>query len=295
VEGIDECISVVQGRVKPELNAMLTADFSHKEINTALSQMHPFKSSSPDGFGVSFYQHHWDTIGAKVRGAILEFLNGGTLNPTINETFIALIRKTAKATNVVDFRPISLCNVVYKLMAKVLTNRMKLVLPSIISQHQSAFVPGRLITDNILIAFKALHTMNSRMSGKKGFMAVKVDMWKAYDRVEWPFLEAMMWTMGFEERWISLIMACVRSVTYSILVNGQPYGKISPFHGLCQGDPLSPYLFLIVAEGLSSLMAKEEVEKHITGVPIAACGFRLSHLFFANDSLLFCREIFWNG
>jgi len=292
VTGIEECTSAVQVRVKPELNAMLTSEFTHEEVNTALSQMHPLKSPGPDGLGASFYQHHWGTIGAKVRGAVLDFLNRGNFNTSINETFIALIPKMERVSNVADFRPISLCNVIYKLVSKVLANRLKLVLPSIISQHQSAFVPGRLITDNILIAYEALHTMNSRMKGKKGFMAAKIDMRKAYDRVEWPFLEAMMRTMGFEERWITLVMTCVRSVTYSILVNSQPYGKIVPSRGLRQGDPLSPYLFLIVAEGLSSLMAKAEAENRITGVPIAAGGFRLSHLFFADDSLLFCRANF---
>jgi hypothetical protein len=292
VSGIEECISAVQVRVKPELNAMLSSEFTHEEVNTALSQMHPLKSPGPDGFGASFYQHHWGTIGAKVRGAVLDFLNRGNFNISINETFIALIPKMERVSTVADFRPISLCNVIYKLVSKVLANRLKLVLPSIISQHQSAFVPGRPITDNILIAYEALHTMNSRMTGKKGFMAAKIDMRKAYDRVEWPFLEAMMRTMGFEERWITLIMTCVRSVTYSILVNSQPYGKIVPYRGLRQGDPLSPYLFLIVAEGLSSLMARAEVENRITRVPIAAGGFRLSHLFFADDSLLFCRANF---
>jgi hypothetical protein len=242
VAGIEECAFVVHARVKPEMNAMLSAEFSHEEINLALSQMHPVKSLGLDGFGVSFYQHHWESIGAKVRGAVLDFLNGCNFIPSINETFIVLIPKLANVATVVDFRPISFCNVMYKLVAKVLANMLKVVLSSIISQHQSAFVPGRLITDDILIAFKAFHTMNSRMSGKKGFMAVTVDMRKAYDRVEWSFLETMMRTVGFEERWITLIMTCVRSVTYSVLVNGQPSGKISPSRGLRQGDSALSFL-----------------------------------------------------
>jgi hypothetical protein len=141
----------------------------------------------------------------------------------------------------------------------------------------------------VLIAYEALHSMNSRMSEKKSFMAVKVDMRKAYDRVEWPFLEAMMRTMGFEEKWITLIMTCVKSVSYSVLVNGQPFGKILPTRGLRQGDPLSPYLFLIVAEGLSALLSMAEFDKRLIGVLIAVGGYWLSHLFFADDSLFFCR------
>jgi hypothetical protein len=98
--------------------------------------------------------------------------------------------------------------------------------------------------------------------------------------VEWPFLEAMMRTIGFEERWIHLIMTCVKSVSYSVLINGQPYGRILPSRGLRQGDPLSPYLFLLAAEGLSSLLVKAEAGGRISGVPIAAGSTRLSHLFF---------------
>jgi len=289
VSGIEDCIPVVRSRVKPELNSLLSATFTREEINSALNQMQPLKSPGPDGFGVSFFKHHWGTIGDKVSEAILNFLEGGYFNPSINNTFIALIPKKDNAASVSDYRPISLCNVVYKIIAKVLANRLKLVLPSIISHNQSAFVPGRLITDNVMIAYEALHSMSSRMSGKKSFMAVKVDMKKAYDRVEWPFLEAMMRTMGFEEKWISLIMTCVMSVSYSVLVNGQPCGRITPSRGLRQGDPLSPYLFLIVAEGLSALLSQAEIEKRLTGVPIAAGGICLSHLFFADDSLLFCR------
>jgi hypothetical protein len=130
------------------------------------------------------------------------------------------------------------------------------------------------------------------MKGKKGFMAVKLDMSKAYDRVEWHYLETIMRMMGFEEKWIRIIMKCVRSVSYSILLNGLPYGDIHPTRGLRQGDPLSPYLFLLVAERLSSFLARAELEGQITGVPIIAGGIRVSHLLFPDDSLLFYRATF---
>jgi hypothetical protein len=174
----------VRAQVHPNQNAMLGAAFTNEEIDNALAQMHPLKSLGPDGFGVSFYQHHWEIIGEKVHGAALDFLNGGNLCPVINETYIVLIPKMENVVLVADYRPISLCNMMYKIVTKVLANRLKLVLPSIISQLQSAFVQGRLISNDIMIAFEALHTMNSRMNGKKVFMAVKVDMRKAYDRVE---------------------------------------------------------------------------------------------------------------
>jgi len=170
--------------------------------------------------------------------------------------------------------------------------RLKKVLPKIISQNQSAFVPGRLITDNVLVAFEALHTMQTRMKGKKGYVALKLDMSKAYDQLEWGFLEEIMRKLGFGERWIGLIMQCVQSVTYGILINGTPFGNIHPTRGLRQGDPSSSYLFLLCAEGLSALLHKAEVDGHISRVPIAAWGYKLSHLFFADESMLFCWATF---
>jgi hypothetical protein len=202
---------------------------------------------------------------------------------------IVLIPKKKPSLRVTEFRPISLCNVIYKIVSKVLANRLKRILPHIISPNQSAFVAGRHITDNILVAYETMHTMSSVLKGKGGFMALKLDMSKAYDRVEWTFLEGVMRRMGFEGSWIRLIMNCITSVSYSVLLNGDPYGYILPTRGIRQGDPISPYLFIMCAEALSAMLQAAERCRAITGVPIARGRVRLNHLFFADDSLLFCK------
>jgi hypothetical protein len=164
-----------------------------------------------------------------------------------------------------------------------------MVLPYVISPNQSAFILGRLITDNVMAAYETLHTMHTSMWSKVGFMGIKLDMSKAYNRVEWSFLEEVMKKMGFPKKWIDWVMECVRSVTYSIIVNGQPVGHIKPMKGLRQGDPISPYLFLICAEDLSAMLIQAELRGVISGVPISKRGPKISHLFFADDSLLFCK------
>jgi hypothetical protein len=220
---------------------------------------------------------------------IIEILNSEVMPYDLNMTNIVLIPKTKTPACVTEFRPISLCNVLYKVLSKVLANRLKRVLPAIISPTQSASIPGRLILDNILAAYETLHTMHTSMRGKKGFMAVKLDMSKAYDRIEWNFLKGVMEGMGFDGRWIQLIMMCVTSTHYSVLVNGIPWGDITPTRGIRQGDPLSPYLFIICAEVLSAMLTRVNEDGRLMGVPTSKRGPRISHLFFADDSLLFCR------
>ena len=154
--------------------------------------------------------------------AILSCLNSSSILKSINHTSITLIPKVKNQERVSEFIPISLCNVIYKVVSKVIANRLKPFLNSIISETQSAFIVDKLITDNVLIAFESLHHMKTCCSRNTGFMALKLDMSKAYDRLEWVVLEKILLKMGFQNSWVSLIMECITTVSYSILVNGEP-------------------------------------------------------------------------
>ncbi|XP_028062862.1 uncharacterized protein LOC114266180 [Camellia sinensis] len=186
-----------------------------------------------------------------------------------------------------QFRPISLCNVVYKIVSKLLANRIRKILPEIISINQSAFVAGRLISDNVLASFEIFHFLKNKRHGKEGHFALKLDMSKAYNRVEWRFVRGVMERMGFNQYFVDTILYCISSVSYSVLVNGHPTKTFVPKRGLRQGDPLSPYLFVLCAEGLSSLIKRAEREGKLTGVAVCRGSPRVSHIFFADDSLLF--------
>ena len=165
-----------------------------------------------------------------------------------------------------DFHPISLGNIVSRIISRVLANRIKCILPNVIFDSQSAFVRDRSIIDNTTVAFEMLHRMRNRRKGKIGHMAVKLDISKAYDRVEWEFLRRIMLKIGILNQWVHLVMETVCIASYSILINGEPTGFITPSCGIKQGDPLSPYLFLLCTEGLSSLIRRAIENHHLKGV-----------------------------
>jgi hypothetical protein len=163
------------------------------------------------------------------------------------------------------------------------------MLGELISMNQSAFVPGRLITDNALVAFECLHFIENNTNQAKNFCAYKLDLSKAYDRVDWDFLKKVMQKLGFSHRWIDWIMSCVTSVRYQVKFNGTLLESFSPSRGLRQGDPLSSFLFLFVADGLSTLLQKEVGSNDIEPVKICRSAPGISHLLFADDGLLFFK------
>lgn len=200
--------------------------------------------------------------------------------PDLNHTLLTLIPKVKCPKRVSDFCLIALCKILYKLVSKVLANRLKQILPNIISDTQSVFQFDKAISDNILVAFKFLHHMKTKKAGKSGFMALKLDMSKTYDRVEWVFFIKIMEKMGFHSRWIQLITKCISTISYSILVNEEAKGNIKPSRGVRQGDPLSPYLFLIVSKGLTSLIHQATHVDRIWGFSLCKNGLKITQLFF---------------
>ncbi|KAA3475259.1 reverse transcriptase [Gossypium australe] len=249
--------------------------------------MSPLKALGIDGFPALFFQKYWDIVGSDISRYCLAILKGEINMDEINKTHIVLIPKIDKPKNLSQFRPISLCNVIYKIIAKVVVNRMSLALGHCIDEAQGAFIAGRQISDNTLIAYEILHSLKTRKYCKQENFALKLDMSKAYDRVEWDFLAGMMASLGFCQEWIILIMRCVCSVSYTMGINEGISDIFTPLRGLRQGDPFSPYLFLICAEGLLTLLNEAKQKRLMIGAPLGRERFSINHFIFADDCFLF--------
>lgn len=180
-ETVTRKINVVQ-------NQSLVSQVTLNEVKKALFGMHPDRSPGPDGFSPGFYQKFRSIISTDLLNLVRQFFVQGKLENDIGDANIVLIPKVKNPSTMRDLRPISLCNVVYKVISKVLSNRLKPLLNMLISENQSAFIPGRLITDNFMISYEVMHFMKRKTQGKLGWMALKLDMSKVYDRVEWFFL-----------------------------------------------------------------------------------------------------------
>ena len=187
-----------------EMNNMLLEEFTQDKVKKALFQMNPTKALGSDDMNSLFFQKYWHFVGTDVSEAVLDCINFGKFLQSINFTHVTLIPKKKNPKLMSHFRPINLCNVIFKLVSKVLANRLKRILKRIISDYQNAFVAKRVITDNILISFEILHYMKSKRQGNTTHMTLKLDMSKAYDRVKWGYLKGIMLKMGFHQGWVDL-------------------------------------------------------------------------------------------
>ena len=201
---------------------------------------------------------------------------------------IVLIPKTDYPETIRDFRPISLCNVVYKTLTKVIATRLRRVMPKIISPNQCSFVPGRQGTNNIIVAQEVIHSMRNR-KGKKGFMAIKIDLEKAYDRVRWNFVLKCLDELKIPSNVIRIIEWCLSTAKLQVMWDGEKGETFSPSRGLRQGDPLSPYLFVLIMEKFAHLIQTEVEEDNWKPFRLKKSGTCISHLFFADDLMLFAE------
>ncbi|KAL0293553.1 UNVERIFIED_CONTAM: hypothetical protein Sradi_6930300 [Sesamum radiatum] len=265
----------------------LISPIQRQEIKDALFDINEDSAPGPDGFSSCFFKATWTIIGEDVCQAVMEFFNHGRLLKQLNATLITLIPKVQMPMKVGDFRPISCCNVVYKIITKIMVKRMHLVLEKLIDSCQNAFVPGRSISDNILLAQELLSGYNQKKLPPR--CTVKVDLQKAYDMVDWDYLLAVLRLFKFPNRFIMWIEQCITTASFSISLNGSIHGFFSSSRGLRQGDPISPYLFVLVIESLH-LIIKSKVTTDTTFQYRWRCKeLGIVNLCFADDLLLFCK------
>ena len=252
------------GQAKPELGFSLAPGFwppleqlssvdndlllippSEEEIFETIRTANSNAASGPDGFSIPFFRHFWPQLKCLIKAIIRGFWLGTVDISRLSYAVLTLIPKIKGADLISQFRPIALCPVLYKIAVKAITNCLRPCMDEIISEEQSAFVPGRLITDNALLAFECLHYIQHEKNPENSYCAYKLDLSKAYDRVDWSFLERALVRWGFSELWISRVMACVSSVKYSMKFNGKLLEAFTPSRGsvkVIRCPPFSSFL-----------------------------------------------------
>ncbi|KAL7591715.1 hypothetical protein Lser_V15G35619 [Lactuca serriola] len=258
-----------------------------EEIKSALFDIEDDKAPGPDGFSAKIFKSMWDVIGNDLCQAVKEFFCNGRLLKEVNATVIALVPKIDTPGKVSDYRPISCCSVIYKCISKIIVGRIRDYLRFIVSNNQSAFIPGRSIIDNILLSQELVRGYHR----DRGFSrcAMKVDIQKAYDTVNWSFLQDILFFFGFHLVMIKWIMCCVTTPSFMLSINGSFYGYFDGKRGLRQGCPLSPYLFTLVMEVFNLILQRKIRNEKIFKYHWGCKKQKITHLCFADDLMIFCH------
>nr|GEU82374.1 hypothetical protein [Tanacetum cinerariifolium] len=284
---VEITVRIFVKKISDETKNNMVREVSNEEIKSAMFNIGDDRTPGPDGFSLVFFKKSWNIVGEDVCSAIKDFFHNGKLLKEINHTFLSLIPKVTNPTKVMDYRPISCCNVLYKCISKILSNRIIDALKEVISHNQSAFVLGRRISNNILMTQELMHNYH-RKSGPPR-CAFKVDIQKAYDTVNWGFLENILFCFGFYTFMIKWILACVTSASYSICINGEVHGYFNGMCGLRQSDPLSPYLFTLVMEILTLIIKRRIRRSNVFHYHHHCDELEIVNLCFADDLFLFAK------
>ncbi|XP_025638571.1 uncharacterized protein [Arachis hypogaea] len=287
---MDKNTSIRDGLVKQieeEEAAVLEVMPTPEEIREAVWDCESSKTPGSDGYNMNFIKKCWDEIGQEFTTTVLGFFQSAKLPTEANVTWVALAPKFVGAKKIKDLRPINMVGCIYKVISKVLVRRMRLVMPCLVGETQSAFVKGRKIHDGALIACETVQWLKLR---RKRAAIIKLDFQKAYDRVRWSFVDIVLQKMGFELRWRTWVKECVTTASMSVLINGSPSKPFKMERGLRQGDPLSPFLFVLVVDVLHRMVGEAVRNGRISPLLVGQDNIELSHLQFADDTILFCPQ-----
>ncbi|XP_065632987.1 uncharacterized protein LOC112028379 [Quercus suber] len=284
----DSIITVHKTGLGNEDKGRLEVPVTDDEIFDALKALKPYKTPGPEGLYVGFFQRFWLIVGNLVKTVVKSIFSTRVMPEYLNKNLITLIPKCKSLESLNNYRPISLCNTVYKFVTKIIVGSIRHLLPSLVFSLQIAFVPGRKRVDNAIIVQEIVHSM-SRRKGRIGLMAIKINLEKEYDHLEWSFIRDMLKLFNFPNHLTSLIMSCVSISSISVLVNDGGLDYFHPSKGIHQGDPLSPYLFILCMEVLGALITQKCEAKLWDPVRVASGGIAFLHPFFTDDLVLFAK------
>ncbi|GJY51080.1 RNA-directed DNA polymerase, eukaryota [Tanacetum coccineum] len=272
-------------KMSPNQITSLDAPFSREEIKREVWDCGSDKAPGPDGFTFGFFKRFWEVIKEAVFAFVRSFQNRRVIPHGCNSSFIALIPKVNDPRFTSDFRPTSLIRCQYKIIGKLLANRLATVIDSIVSPEQSAFIKGRHILDGPMMLSEIIAHFKAT---RRKLMVFKVDFEKAYDSLSWDFLFEVMNKMGFTLNWFAWVKATLTSSRASVLLNGAPTEEFDVQRGLRQGDPLSPFLFVLAMEGFHVGNSEAYRAGVFQGVSIGSSDIHISHLLYADDAILLC-------